>query len=127
MIKLVENYFRGKKKSVIAEELSAFCEEHGLQERDVKTIISKMYLPKRKKKIGLKTNYPPRRKSKVTNRLKNNQNILSNLSPKKEKERYHPVKRERTWTFDKVNKKWTSVIVDDPNYVKETRFLKRSA
>ena len=53
MIKLVENYFRGKKKSVIAEELSAFCEEHGLQERDVKTIISKMYLPKRKKKIGL--------------------------------------------------------------------------
>ena len=30
MIKLVENYFRGKKKSVIAEELSAFCEEHGL-------------------------------------------------------------------------------------------------
>ena len=86
-----------------------------------------MYLPKRKKKIGLKTNYPPRRKSKVTNRLKNNQNILSNLSPKKEKERYHPVKRERTWTFDKVNKKWTSVIVDDPNYVKETRFLKRSA
>ena len=124
MIKLVENYFRGKKKTVIAEELSAFCEEHGLEERDVKTIIHRMYLPKRKKIPGLKVKYPPRRKSKVTNRLKNNQDILSSLSPKKEKERYHPPQRKRTWKFIKETHKWVSTIIDDSEWVKPTRWFK---
>jgi len=126
LINLTETHFRGKKKSVVAEELSAFCEENNLQERDVKTIISKMHLSKRRRQPGFKTKYPSRRKPKVTARVKNNHKVISTLVPKVEKERYHPMKRERVWTFNNTTKKWTSVIVHDPDYVKETRYLKSS-
>ncbi len=126
MIKLVEEYFRGMKRSKINEEMQNFCKEHSLQERDVRCIINRMYLPKRRKKIGFKTKYPSRRKSKVTARFKNNYEVLNNLVPKKQKERYHPVKRKRVWTFNNQTKKWTSIIVHDPDYIKETRFLKSS-
>ena len=124
MIKLVENYFRGKKKSVIAEELPFFCEEHGLKERDVKTIIRKMYLPKRKKDPSIKTKRPSRRKSKVINRLLNNQDVLNILLPKKKKERYHPPQRKRTWSFIKEINKWVSTVVADSEWVRPTKWLK---
>jgi len=126
MIKLVETYFRGKKKSQINEEMQDFCKEHNLQERDVRTIISKMHLPKRRKQPGFNTKYPPQRKSKVTAKAEANQTLLTTLTPKKEKERYHPPTRVRTWKFDKGTNKWISTVVPNPDWVRPTRWLKSS-
>jgi hypothetical protein len=66
MIQLVEKHFRGKSRKIVNEEMADFCKEHNLQERDVRTAITKIYTHKL-----------------VKARIRNNIKILSKLKPVK--------------------------------------------